>query len=153
MQRWFLWLGVVAVVLGILLETATLYKNSQETIVNRNTIREGKATADTAEATAKINANNIAKSKYEAQKLKAEADSAESLALINKNYVAKSVYEAAKLKADADGAESLAIIEKNNVAISAAKATEAAIVAKWAKDVNDCDVHCRGDRALRDLWR
>jgi hypothetical protein len=111
MQKWFHHLSILAVALAILLKTATLYKSSQKTIINRNTIRKGKATADTAEAAAKINGNNIEKSKYEAQKLKAHADSAESLALAKRNS------------------------------------------APNKQKTRDCDVHCRADRAFRDLWR
>ena len=159
MQKLSVWLSIAAVALGVVMEVLVFYKSTQETIINKNKIREGHATAESAEMTGKINANNIAKSSAEAKKLSAEAQSAGYLAQINQNNIAKSAAEARKVKADAEGAGYLATINEYNVEIQKAEADIAAIGAEFAKQANRCNddprgvADCEYDYAMKQMRR
>lgn len=129
---------VSAILLSILalpIEVITVYRTGQEILINENMIREGSATAQSAEEVAQINANKVGQSSSEAAKMKADADSAGSLVEINRNKVGQSLSEAKKMEADAGAAESEAKINKIKIGTTKANLVKAQQKLITARDV------------------
>ena len=127
--------AIILSILALPIELITVYRAGQEVLINENKIREGSATAESAEEIAQVTANKVGQSVSEAAKMKADADSADSLVQINRNKVGQSFSEAKKMEADAAAAESEAKINKIKIGTTKANLVKAQQKLITARDV------------------